>query len=43
MLSLPKFWIIILVIPLFALVPDIILALTSRIMFPTPVDKVMAI
>ncbi len=41
LLSSPKFWILLIVVPLFALVPDLTINICQRIFFPTPFDAVM--
>lgn len=37
----PNFWILLIVLPFFALTPDITITLFQRVFYPTPVDSVM--
>jgi magnesium-transporting ATPase (P-type) len=40
MLSSPKFWVLVIVIPVFALVPDMTWEIMRKVFYPTPIDNV---
>jgi amino acid permease len=41
LLGNPKFWILLIAMPFFALVPDITITMIQRIFYPSPTDVVM--
>ena len=41
MLGSPKFWILLIVIPFFALIPDLTILMFTKIFYPNPTDAVL--
>ena len=43
MLESAQWWVLIIVMPFFALIPDFFIMFTQKDCFPTPADKIMAL